>query len=112
MVSSLGNVVGAKEVYRPWLKEYVCEWCGEPFKASRIAHYCSNKCRSRASDERKRIRKTKMAEVKVDCPEMSSEYWALHEDKIAHQQDPSVWTRDYAERQKAKTLAMLGGIKV
>ena len=32
--------------------------------------------------------------------------------RIAHQQDTTIWTHDYAERQKAKTLAMIGGIKV
>lgn len=32
--------------------------------------------------------------------------------KIAHQQDRTVWTRDYADRQKASTLAMLGPIEL
>ena len=30
--------------------------------------------------------------------------------RIAHQQDTSVWTHDYAERQKAKTLELVRGL--
>lgn len=33
------------------------------------------------------------------------------EERIRHQCDPSVWTRDYAERQKQKTLEIIGKIE-
>ena len=96
-------------------KEYVCECCGKPFTASanRQAKYCSKKCldntRKRKVAEAKRQNKAMLVALRTDCPNITEEYIAKRCEQIAHQQDTSVWTHDYAERQKARTLAMVQG---
>ena len=75
----------------------VCEYCGATFLANpnRNARYCSIKCGDNARYHKK---------VGLLSQSRAS--------KVAHQQDRSVWVSDYAERQKRKTLELIGGIKV
>ena len=99
-------------------KEYVCECCGKAFtaSASREVRFFSKKCldntRKRRQAEMKKQNKAMFVALRTDCPNITEEYIAKRCEEIAHQQDRNVWTSDYAERQKAKTLAMIGGIKV
>lgn len=99
-------------------KEYVCECCGKTFTASanRQVKYCSKKCldvvRKRKVAEAKRQNKAMLVALRTDCPNITEEYIAKRCEQIAHQQDRTVWTSDYAERQKARTLAMVQGRQI
>lgn len=81
-----------------------CVICGEKFTytyATKRMKYCP-KCRIEAQRQSQaRIREQNRIKRKLE----------ERAEVIAHQQDTSIWTHDYAERQKAKTLAMIGGIK-
>ena len=98
--------------------EYTCECCGKVFRASpnRDVRYCSKRCldvmRKRKQAENRRQTKAMYEVLKTDCPNVTQEYISKRAEKILHQQDREVWVSDYAERQKAKTLAMIGEIKV
>ena len=82
-----------------------CEDCGELIeytyenKATRLCPKC-------------RHNRQLMCQSKKRAVEQEKKLIAKRADRIAHQQDRTVWTHDYAERQKARTLAMIGGIKV
>lgn len=77
-------------------------YCGAPIEW--IGHkkklYCAeckkiaDKKYKEASDERKK----------------RAQWEAENAERLAHQKDPTIWTRDYAERQKQKTLSMIGVI--
>lgn len=69
----------------------ICEVCGEAFDTKSQGRYCSDTCRAMARYSRRKHR---------------------NKTGSAHQSDPTVWTHDYAERQKAKTLEMIGKIKI
>lgn len=91
-----------------------CEVCGTVFWANpnRGAKYCSRKC---LDNKRKKIASEQVKELAseglaIEYPNMTASYYAKHKDKIAHQRDTTVWTSDYAERQKAQTLALTQGI--
>ena len=80
-----------------------CEICGAPMevtyetKATRFCPTCKIEHRRELQREKnERFRAKQYAEKRAK--------------QIAHQQDTTVWTHDYAERQKAKTLAMIGRI--
>ena len=77
--------------------------CGETITftySTKQTRYCA-KCKHEAYLRRQRnIREQKKAK----------KYLNAHADRIAHQQDTSVWTHDYAQRQMQKTLAMIGGV--
>ena len=109
----MSRPAGARDVERA---EFTCVVCGAKFIASahRKAMYCSIRCkdRYRKGKTREDVKAMRMEKtgLTIDCPLMTPEYYAKHKDKIAHQRDTSVWTRDYAERQKAQTLAMAQGI--
>ena len=82
-----------------------CALCGKPIeytyenKSVRFCPDCRDENRRAKQREKNARHKAKlMLEAKAE--------------RIAHQQDRSVWTPDYAERQKQQTLAMLGGIKL
>ena len=94
----------------------ICAWCGKPCEVStRNNHkvvFCSTehqKAHKYASDCRRR------AEAKAR--EVDREYYnrptsAEQRRREAHQKDTAIWNNNYAERQKQKTLAMLGKIEV
>ena len=80
-----------------------CAVCGEPIEytyTTKRRRYCS-KCKEYME------RSVRQESIQRKKDQMFIERRA---DKIAHQQDRSVWTPDYAERQKARTLEMLGPI--
>lgn len=82
-----------------------CVECGKEFVATQ---YKQNTC----SEECRLERRRKWAEEYVHPKKgYLTKAERIRLERIAHQQDTSVWTHDYAERQKAKTLAMIGGIK-
>lgn len=108
----MGRTIGAKD--KTEKVAMICEVCGEVFWASpnRGAKYCSTRCFDRkrkkaVSDASKELESNA---ISITCPNMTAEYYAKHKDAIEHQKDTSVWVRDYAERQKAQTLAMTQGI--
>lgn len=85
------------------MKSGICVMCGEiiEYDGSKPKRYCDS-CYEihksiKAIEHRQRAKEKQIIARRADA--------------IAHQQDTSVWVRDYAERQKAKTLEMLGGIK-
>lgn len=110
---------------RPWEKEFECQICGKHFiaSASRQAMFCSQRCRDKARElrrkanppteeqrEARRLKERELAKARRSYPDMTQGYFVKHREQIAHQQDKSIWVSDYAERQKQRTLAMLGGI--
>lgn len=96
--------------------ERICVCCGQPYMSSRNRNslYCSKRCldntRKRKASEMRKTNQEQFSALKVDCPNMTEEYLNKRAEQIIHQQDTTVWTRDYAERQKQKTLAMMGKI--
>lgn len=82
-----------------------CAVCGKLIeftyetKARRYCPECKRARQLEASKEKNRRFKDKQKELE-------------NAKRIAHQQDRTIWVTDYAERQKQRTLAMLGGIKV
>lgn len=98
-------------------KEYTCAVCGKVFigTTSRECKYCSPPCRYRAKYLRSKeyyYTHKEMAGTKMDIGQSESLKKLIeYKKRLEHQKDTSVWTRDYAEKQKAKTLAMLGDIK-
>lgn len=86
------------------VKEAFCEECGAYItytgnKPKRFCEACTKK--------RKQIRGYEQRQQKKN-----RKLIARRAENIAHQQDTSVWTRDYAERQKQKTLEMIGKIEI
>ena len=81
-----------------------CRICGEPIEftyRTKRKIYCE-KCKA---DMERSLRREHEQKRKVEA------YLERRSEQIAHQRDRSVWTPDYAERQKARTLAMLGKIE-
>lgn len=81
----------------------MCAECGNPIeytyenKSVRFCPDCRLEHRRAMQRERNRRHKEKkMLEAKAE--------------RIAHQQDATIWTHDYAERQKAKTLELVRGL--
>lgn len=92
--------------------EKICVCCGKPYMSypNRHSLYCSKKCldvvRKRRASELKKANKEMFTALRVDCPNMTEEYLVKRTEQIVHQQDTTIWTTDYAERQKQKTLEM------
>ena len=83
--------------------EYVCGVCGKTFMRERTEKYCSAECR--AIKKRQYAQEYKAQHkpvIKVEIP---------LEQRIKHQKDKEIWCSNYAEKQKAQTLAMLGRIE-
>lgn len=104
----------AKKVMETEKVEYVCTVCGATYKASpnRRTYYCSRRCMDKVRKARKNNELKGIDLLKVNCPSMTPEYYRSRKDKIAHQEDKSVWVSDYAERQKQRTLEMLGRVEI
>lgn len=82
-----------------------CRICGEPITytyMTKNTHYCSEACRREGARRKEREREDAIK---------AKEYQRRRAEQIAHQRDRSVWIPDYAERQKQKTLEMLGKIE-
>lgn len=87
------------------IKTKPCQRCGKLIEftyETKARRYCPECKRARElelqTDKNKRFREKQKEQEKAK--------------RIAHQQDRTIWTTDYAERQKQQTLAMLGGIKL
>ena len=81
-----------------------CKICGKPIEytyRTKGTQYCSE-CKKEA--ERNAYRE-------AEERRKARAYIERHAEAIAHQQDRTIWTSDYAERQKSRTLAMLGKIE-
>lgn len=90
-------------------EQRICECCGEIFEAAvgKNARFCSDKCRKKNRAELDKLRK-KLKREEAMTEKQIKELQARQE----HQKDTSVWVRDYAEKQRSKTLAMIGRIDV
>lgn len=82
----------------------ICVECGAEFIATQYKqNTCSEKCREahrqKWEAEYKHPKRPRMTKKEIKRLE-----------RIAHQQDTTIWTHDYAERQKAKTLEIVGRI--
>lgn len=82
----------------------VCERCGVKFIGHHNKQYCD--------DCRPIVRKETMKESYERRKLREQLGLKPYKERVAHQQDKTVWTKDYAERQKQKTLEMLGRIEV
>lgn len=83
-----------------------CKICGATFEityATKRRMYCSPKCSEEAN---------RMHSIERGYEYRLKQKIDKRSESIKHQQDPTIWTRDYAEKQKQKTLAMMGRIEV
>ena len=92
-----------------------CKRCGEPFEytySTKRQHYCSEECAYQASLELSRLRSFEYRQ---------KERMKARADRIAHQQDKSVWVPDYGEKQRqglieqyarVNVTEILGGLKL
>ena len=82
-----------------------CRICGKPFEytyATKRRLYC-DACKKEHGKELQRGKNERQREKQAI---------ERRAKRIAHQQDTSVWVRDYADRQRQQTLAMLGRIEI
>lgn len=82
-----------------------CLMCGEIFEytyETKRRVYC-DKCRGISDQIRDKEHREREKEKQII---------ARRAEAIAHQQDRSIWTPDYAQRQMQKTLSMLGRIEI
>lgn len=82
-----------------------CKICGEMIfytYKNKNTKYCSEECRREGARRKEREREDAIK---------AKEYQRRRAEQLAHQRDRSVWIPDYAERQKQKTLEMLGKIE-
>lgn len=86
-----------------------CVICGTEFEIldpKRMqTKYCSKECRARA----KALIKKKSYQ---SCKQKKERIELTPAERIAHQADKTIWVRDYAERQKCKTLDMIGHVEI
>ena len=84
----------------------ICKVCGELFEAaSNSAAYCSDECKATVRENRKKSKIEKHEKATLKLKEQLK--------RLEHQCDRGVWgtnPNEYAERQKAKTLALMSKI--
>ena len=88
-----------------------CEICGAEFTATHYKNVC---CSDECKREKVRRLGREFYHSEAGQRYFHSKTKAGEEEakRLEHQQDKTVWTHDYAERQKAQTLAMLGEIRI
>ncbi len=87
----------------------ICIICGQEFSPTNYnATCCSPECRKERHKYTSYIYHKEHKFQKMTPKQIAKEQKRL--ERIAHQQDTSVWTHDYAQRQMQKTLAMIGGV--
>lgn len=97
------------------MTEYKCQECGKIFLAEsgKAWKFCSDECRLHHKREYNKAYKARMREEQLAIIEANKR--PTLEQRMKHQHDMSVWGRspnEYADRQKARTLELMGKIEV